>query len=184
MHYQKKAGRFVSMQLPVTYYSQYDQEIPEEWKKRSCGIVALRMALSLRKEASVQSSWGLVQEGLSGGAYKDGVGWKHDGLVQLAKKHGAHAFRREFRSWFLKTFYFFAEQHLRMSLQRGIVPIVSLTVPDKNDTHLVPLIGYDNTGFIYHEPAAHTPEEGRAKHISFADFKKRWRKLAIFVGFQ
>lgn len=172
------------MQLPVAYYSQYDSEIPEEWKKRSCGIVALRMALSQKRENDIQSSWGLVQEGVSSGAYMEGVGWKHAGLVDLAKKHGAQAFRREFRSWFLKTFYFLAEQHLVMSLKRGVVPIVSLTVPDKNDTHLVPLIGYDETGFIYHEPAAHTSEEGGAKHISYADFKKRWRKLAIFVGFQ
>lgn len=170
------------MQLPVLYFSQYDSEIPEEWKKRSCGIVALRMALSREgKNNDIQSSWGLVQEGVSIGAYKEGVGWKHAGLVDLAKRHGAHAFRREFRSWFLKTFYFLAERHLLMSLQRGIVPIVSLTVPDKNDTHLVPLIGYDDKGLIYHEPAAHTPEEGSARHISYADFKKRWRKLAIFV---
>ena len=172
------------MQLPVAYYSQYDSEIPEEWKKRSCGIVALRMALSQKRENDIQSSWGLVQEGVSSGAYIEGVGWKHAGLVDLAKKHGAQAFRREFRSWFLKTFYFLAEQHLVMSLKRGVVPIVSLTVPDKNDTHLVPLIGYNETGFIYHEPAAYTSEEGSEKHISYADFKKRWRKLAIFVGFQ
>ena len=167
--------------LNVPYHSQYDPSIPEEWRPRSCGIAALHMALSV-KHPGVCQTWDLIQEGLAVGAYKQGVGWVHSGLVNLAKAHNATGtYRKEFRSWFWKTFSGASTYYLMRALKNGKVPIVSLTVAGKTDTHLVPLIGYDNTGFYYHEPAAHSEAEGASHFISYTDFCIRFRRLAIFV---
>lgn len=173
--------------MEVPYYSQYAEGIPEDWRIRSCGIVALRMAIEATTSARLgmggTGSWGLVEEGRALGAYKEGVGWIHSGLIRLAQKYGATAsYRMEFRSWFWRSFYFLSQRFLKRALDKGQVPIVSVTVPGKNDTHLVPLVGYDAVGFLYHEPAASTETEGKWQRMTYRDFKNRWRRLALFIA--
>lgn len=188
------------MRHEVPYVSQYDESIPEEWRQRSCGIAALRMALGAALPGQpLPTVPELIEEGVRMGAYVEGVGWRHDGLVQLAQHYGAHAFRREYRfraqrfvppqiqDLFSYAQFLWGFAALHSAVSRGVVPIVSVTVPGKRDTHLVPLVGYGEeqgtTGFYYHEPAVEPgAADAQFRFLSLEEFYMRWRRLAIFVA--
>lgn len=187
-----------SVRNAVPYHSQHDTSIPDEWRKRSCGVTALWMALTHNTKTGVPTVAALIEEGVASGAYLPNVGWRHDGLVALAKAHGKYAWRREFRvrarsrlpkvligafNWFLLRWGMYT---LVRAIRAGVVPIVSVTVPDKEDTHLMPLVGFSKEHgthvLYYHEPAA-LPEtqDGAGRSIELSEFMRRWRRLALFV---
>ena len=166
------------MQNSVPYFSQYDTTIPEEWRPRACGVVSLAMALGfiLKKEIVAPE---LIEEGLKINAYHGVLGWRHDVLVELANNRGAHAHREEFKKD--RELQVGIEKIKRVIENKG-VPIVSIIVPDMHDTHLVPLTGFNNDGFFYHESAKKSnDQEVEYVFISNIDFETRWRRLAIFV---
>ncbi len=167
--------------MEAPYYSQHAEEVEESWRPRACGIVSLRMALEA-VGGKVESSQALINEGVDAGAYIQGIGWKHAGLVALAEKHGAKAYRKEFRKWYWHLNPLLMQFALTFRMRRGEVPIVSLTVEGKKDTHLVPLVAYDAKGFYFNEPAAKSAAEGARKFISYSDFGLRFRRLAIFIS--
>ncbi len=187
------------MRIEVPYFSQYDERIPEEWQGRSCGIVSLRMALgAVVPHKELPSPAELIASGVSSGAYVAGIGWRHDGLMRLAELCGARAHRSEFRirkyamphvisSWLNKAFFNYGVALLRSSVQKGTVPIISVTVDGKSDTHLVPIVSWGKRegvlGFYYHEPASQ-PEDNDAlyRFMSIDELGRRWRRLAIFIG--
>lgn len=189
-----------TMRKEVPYFSQYDEDIPEEWRKRSCGITSLRMALGAALPGvPLPTVRELIEEGVESGAYIENVGWSHQGLVNLAEKYGARAFRGEYRmrpqrylpnmlkSFLNKFLLSRGVATLYASIEVGLVPIVSVTVEGKADTHLVPLVGFGSeggeVGFYYHEPAAEPGQaDAQFRFMNIKDFSKRWRRLAIFVG--
>lgn len=178
----------------LPFFSQHAEDVPEAWRPRACGVTALRMALARR--AVEVSTVELVEEGVASDAYQEGIGWRHDGLVALAKRHGARAYRKEFRAHqklphFLAQPYEafmrgYGERILRRALSRGETPIVSLTVDGMADTHLVPLQGYGEregeSGFFYNDPARPDAEHGENLFMSEREFRRRFRRLAIFVA--
>ena len=183
------------MQIDVPFFSQYASDISEEWQHRSCGIVALRMALTAKRATGVGSTPLLIQEGIDAGAYLPTVGWKHDGLLGLAEAHGVHAYRREFGTrvfpWRIRKLLapisnWFAGpgiRALRDALDKGTIPIVSVTLTS-TDTHLVVLMGYETgakPGFYYNDSAGNE-YENKARFMDIPTFSKRWRQMALFIG--
>ncbi len=137
------------------------------------------MALSATLKNTDLTPRNLIDEGVREDAYIPGVGWKHEGLVVLAKAHGVRASRKEFKG---EGDFEEGVTVITDVIRRGGVAVVSLTVPDASDTHLVPIIGYSDTGFYYHEPAADPRDEtAHNRFISLNDFEKRWRRLALFI---
>lgn len=177
-----------SVKNSVPYFSQRSADVPHEWRPRSCGVVALRMALAGTASGTPPSTAELIEEGLAAGAYIPGTGWKHVGLVKLAKRYGAEAYRKEFKSKVAGSMFGglllrIGMLELKQAVRRGTVPIVSLAVPESSDTHLVPLTGFTKQGFLYHEPAADGEgESGAYREVAFGDFKRRWRRLVIFIS--
>lgn len=183
------------MKIEVPFFSQRAADVPEEWHHRACGIAALHMALAAKKGLGDISTPALIEEGLSADAYMPTVGWKHDGLLGLSEAHGVHAHRQEFgtrifpwrvRTLLAPTAHWFAGsglRALRRALDRGVIPIVSLTT-DTADTHLVVLTGYEvgtNSMFYYNDPAK-DEENGADRSMDTATFAKRWRQMALFIG--
>ncbi|HET8581104.1 MAG TPA: C39 family peptidase [Candidatus Paceibacterota bacterium] len=169
------------MQLPVPFFSQQAGDIPEEWHSRACGVAALSMALAYAgADAPVPA---LIDEGVAAGAYRAGRGWQHAGLAELALRHGARAWRREYKwNGLARPFAMpFALSALRHALKRGIVPIVSLTTSTE-DTHLVTLTGFGREGWRYNDPAKRSEREGKDLVMSTKEFARRFRKLAIFIA--
>ena len=163
----------------VPYFSQYDTSIPKKWQPRACGIAALWMALSTTSRETIPSVSELIQEGVAGSAYAPGIGWKHDELVLLAKKHGSRTRRNEYKK---QNEFTKGVNTIKKTIDRGGVPIVSITVPGVRHTHLVPLVGYDDKNVFYHEPARKKKgQKVKGIALSWSEFAERWRRLVIFI---
>lgn len=68
------------------------------WKYRACGVATLKMMLVYQnKDLNRISLDELIREGVELGAYVEDVGWRHQGLVDLAQKYGVSlTFQKEF----------------------------------------------------------------------------------------
>jgi len=188
------------IKLDVPHYSQQEDVVDESWKSRSCGIVSLAMAMKYFG-VDFQDIDSLIQEGLIIGAYEDGVGWKHDGLISLAHNHGLFGYREEFRSivvdivnklfspnHFEEKLFEYGVAKISHNIERNMPVIVSLdkNMFGSNDSHLVPITGTEKdggviSGFYYHEPNPKDNNEPSHRFIDIDTFKKHWRKMAIFV---
>lgn len=183
--------------LDVPFLAQYANDVPAEWQKRVCGIVSLRMALLylLRTEISaVPSAAELIHEAEVIKGWSP-YGLSHDAVVRMAHNHGVAAYREEFRSVAIDHISnetvegplaaqvaLYGLRKLHDALRAGYVPIVSVTVDGKSDTHLVPLIGFNADGWYYHDPAEYDASPGAQVFISNTEFERRFRKLVIFIG--
>lgn len=59
----------------------------ESWSGRGCGIASLRMVLEdLGCTCGRQGE--MISQGLAAGAYKEGVGWIHGKLAEMAGDYG------------------------------------------------------------------------------------------------
>ncbi|MCC6405415.1 MAG: C39 family peptidase [Candidatus Yanofskybacteria bacterium] len=76
----------------VPFSSQYTDLGDHEWRARGCGITALKMVMDFWHLRDTRSRTAAVDEllerGRAIGAYVQGVGWSHRGLVNLARAYG------------------------------------------------------------------------------------------------
>ena len=172
--------------LNAPYYSQWRDVKDADWQYRSCGIASLKMAMDFFGNADGNLSLdGLIKEGLSLSAYKPNVGWIHDGLVLIAKKHGfENSFRKEWPN-----------VESSVSNKNGVGIIVSIleenipvlaSVKSGTGGHLILLIGFKKegdalNGFYYHDPDAKKTSEGMNKFIPAKDFLGLWKGRIIVV---
>jgi hypothetical protein len=160
----------------VPFHSQHGEAVPEEWRWRACGIACLKTVIDMYSSVPVAIST-LIDEGVREEAYLEGVGWKHDGLVELAKLHGVRASRDEFKGSIQKGIAVIKEH-----LKNGGFVMASVATEHENQKtfHLVLLIAVDKNGFYYNDSAKKSAEDGQGIYISFKDFQKYWRGLVIF----
>lgn len=85
-------------QKSLPFISQYSA-LPSEWGSRGCGLVALKIALDYFHELDNNNQTmplpQLLETALSSGAYREGIGWSHSGLVHLALGLGYHSWNRD-----------------------------------------------------------------------------------------
>jgi len=175
------------MKLNVPYYSQKIDVKDPEWKDRACGITCLKMTLDFYgKDAPGLDE--LIELGVESGAYGKS-GWIHQGLVDVADKFGLTIESREFKSDGESEL--LREEGIRQiikSLKEGAPVLVSVVKQFKytDKFHMVILVGTQGDektpeGFYYHDPDAHTTEEGKNLFVSIEMFRKHWRRMAIFI---
>lgn len=184
------------VRLPVPFFGQYAADVPEEWRNKVCGIASLRMALAyVLRDAVVPEMTNLIVESEAIKGWTP-YGLSHDAVVRLAHNRGVAAYREEFRSIKVDTaatgvfsesahaeaLAAYGRAKLQEALVSGCVPIVSVTVPGKRDTHLVPLIGFSEDGWYYHDPAEYDAQPGAGLFITNEAFEQRFRNLVIFIG--
>lgn len=174
------------MRIDAPYYSQRIDSTRPEWQWRACGVACVAMVLAHRG-ASFGSLDVLIDEGKDLGAYQEGVGWVHDGLVQLARKHGIMLFRKEFKGD--DEMLARGIEEVIGALEAGRLVLVSAArgFEDATKPHLVLLTGYEITegvvqGFFYHDPDYYTQAAGVHQFVSTDRFKRFWRRLAIIEG--
>lgn len=84
----------------VPYSSQYTDLGHHEWRARGCGIASLHMVMAYwhAQDAGNQlpSLNDLLTRGRAIGAYREGIGWTHAGLVNLAVEFGYNGFNADF----------------------------------------------------------------------------------------
>ena len=88
----------------------------ESWSGRGCGIASLRMVLE--GFGCVCGGQGeMISKGLAAGAYKEGVGWIHGKLAEMAGDYGIFGEAKRGKTL----------ADLQRDLEKGFVCIVSVT---------------------------------------------------------
>jgi len=178
----------MTIQLP--YYSQQRDVGDPEWKDRACGVVCLKMVLDglLRARVSVSE---LIGRGLEIGGYDFDIGWRHDGLVSLAKEYGLEMTRREYKSADAREKEILFRQGVSdivrsLAEKKPVLVSVLKRFRDTGGFHIVVLVGLKTDegvlkGFYYHDSDTRAGEAGEGLFVDMDTFEKRWRRLAIFV---
>lgn len=134
----------------------------------------------------------LLEEGIIINGYEK-RGWKHAHLAILLRNHGLTAYNQEFKSIRVSLVdkLFETSTYAKSIRDKGIAKItktlqsgrpVMLSVSTDKGNHVVLGVGIKEDILIYHDPAGKSKGEGAYKAISIEKFKKKWRKLAIFVN--
>lgn len=170
------------------YYSQYLGVADIAWQPRACGIACLKMLLESRGVQTPPLDE-MILQGEALGAYGES-GWKHDGLMALAKQYGVKLSRNEWRQSETKTPDELNEEGVNFlisELRAGRPVLVSAIKKFQEDDkfHMVVLTGFEEkdailTGFYYHDSAAQSRGEGENLFVPMDIFRTKWRKMAIF----
>lgn len=188
------------MKHNVTYYSQFDNVLREEWKARACSIVCLKMALDFFSPDVIDID-SLIDEGVLLKGWTP-HGWTHDSLSLIAHNHGLASYREEFRSMhadprtgtfsispYTEKFIEYGIKKISDAIENGGLVIVSTyrNWNPQESFHTVLLIGLEKgedgriSGFYYHDPDT-ALEKREGIFVQLKDFLENWRKMALFMG--
>lgn len=183
------------MKIDIPYYSQYSYSIEKDWQSRSCAIVCLKMVLGFYDKNIEPMS--LIEEGLKisenlklKGREKDGYtrefGWGHELLIILLKNNGVLPYRQDFKNPNFESEYItLGLEKIRQNILDKKPVFVSIAKDIKNPQtsgHMVVVSGIENDGENIKSFYINDPENEENKNIFIEDFKKVWKKLAIFVN--
>ncbi len=160
------------------YYSQHLDIKNPFWREKACGIASLLMSMELLKAGknNLPDLNKLYQVGLNRSSYIKGVGWRHTGLVGLAKIYG---FKHS------KNFDWFGDKDpilkLKKALQSGpvIASVYSKYEPGRGG-HLVVLMSLSTTKAIVLDPDSKTRSE-ILRELPADKFLKGWKGRVILV---
>lgn len=164
------------------------------WEKSSCGILCLKMAidgfLSAQAKPLSPSIAEYIKKGVEIGAYKDSVGWSHNGLARLAKEFGFSADNREDVS----------VAELREALKQNFLSIISIKWAfedyrslkekilfwKKFGGHLALAIGFEDEegklkGFYVHHTSLRPEYNWQAKFLPLEKFEQGFTGRCIMI---
>jgi hypothetical protein len=168
----------------VPFTSQYSDLGHHEWRARGCGIASLHMmmrywhALDGRNQLPTLDE--LLERGRAVGAYREGVGWTHAGLVSLAVAYGYNGFNADYApqsptpksaddAW----------QDLVSELERG--PVMASVYAGLDATrgggHIVVVTGVQDELVHFNDPEEMSEREGLrilAADVFLRAFKQRY----------
>jgi ABC-type bacteriocin/lantibiotic exporter with double-glycine peptidase domain len=159
----------------VPFYSQFKDIDSVSWQKVSCGIASLAMVIDFYKPASATPNT-LLKQGIAAGAYDTNAGWKHSGLVALAKTYGLDGTNYDLTSSDSKS----AFTTLKSYLKKGPV-IVSVHYkfdPKSPIPHMVVIDGISSDTLYYNDPASKTGQQ----QISVEKFLAAWKQQFIVIA--
>ena len=158
----------------VPFYSQFYDISSPKWQKVGCGIASLAMLIEFYQPGSVSVDQ-LLNEGISSGAFINGAGWSHAGLVSLAKNYGLKGNVSDLSKLDMDA----ALLEFKKVLEDGPV-IASVRYkfePQNPIPHLVVINGIDKNTVYFNDPAG----SGAGGEIAVADFLKSWKKRFIAI---
>ena len=183
------------MKIDIPFYSQYSDDIEKDWQNRSCAIVCLQMVLDFYKKESKFID--LIKEGLSISedlekkgrrteGYTQEFGWGHELLIMLLKNNGVLSYRQDFKNPNFESKYItLGLEKIRLNILDKKPVIVSMAKDINNPQtsgHMIVVSGIESDGESIKSFYINNPENEENKNISIEDFKKVWKKLAIFVN--
>jgi ABC-type bacteriocin/lantibiotic exporter with double-glycine peptidase domain len=161
--------------IEVPHLVQYYNIDDEIWQGRSCGIVSLAMIFDYYDVKFDLAE--LIQQGLDADGYIDGVGWKHDAIVDLAKKHGFESRRVEAENLESLT--------TELNSDRPVIISIHKNFDEKEGGHLAVLNGYFESegkieGFYVNDPIG-AQYKHKNQFIPAEKFLVGWKKRAIYI---
>ncbi len=164
------------MAFEIPLYSQFLDVSLKDWRDRSCGIVALKMLMEFLG-AETPNADTLIKEGIEAGAYIPNVGWKHQGLVDLAVQHGL---RGERFDWSGRT-PGEALRNLKKLLASGpVLCSIHRDFDPERGGHLIVVTGMENRSVSYADPAAERRDEISAS-VPVQMFMDGWKCRGIVI---
>ncbi|MDO8469718.1 MAG: papain-like cysteine protease family protein [bacterium] len=162
-------------------YSQFLDVREPPWRRRACGVVALMTVIDgyqpLPARSAAARASVLIRTGVQIGAYDPEHGWRHAGLVRLARARGFRARRFDWTEYspaqamrllgeLLKTGPIIA------SLYRNLLP--------GTPGHLVVVTHMNARTVRYHDPDSKSRERVK-RTASLARFRNGWKQRGIVV---
>jgi len=167
------------LSLDLGLYSQYLDVRDLKWKWRACGIIALRTILALYGvdddiPASIDE-W--MKFDLVNGAYKEGDGWLHQGLANIASRHNLDA---EVCDWSRLHNKAALGDFLRVLSMGPCIVSIHRDFNPNNGGHLIVATHADHRSIHYRDPAARTRHD-IIRRITFEEFIHGWtRRIIVF----
>ena len=158
----------------VPFYSQFADISSPKWKKVGCGIASLAMVIDFY-EPNVESVDSLLKRGILAGAFRNDVGWSHNGLIALTRKYGLDGKSNDYSRLGSRG----ALSELKKSLKDGpvIASIHYKFEPSNPIPHLVVINAVQGDVVYYNDPA----DTSGNKQISTSKFLKAWKMRFITV---
>lgn len=183
------------MKLNIPFYSQYSEDIENVWQTKACAIVCIKMVLDylgIKTETQDLIKEGLLiskeleKRGKVNDGYTEQFGWGHEPLVIILRNKGVISYRQEFKNADnSEGLLEFGINKIISNIKAGLPVLVSLAKDinnPKTSGHMVVVSGIDEgKGFYINDPEAKIEVDGKDKFVDISDFKKSWKKLAIFV---
>lgn len=167
------------MRFNVPAYSQYLDVKNRAWKRRSCGIVALKMVLDFfePKRTGTRTLSRLIRARTRAHAYIPNVGWSHAGLARIAMRYGLKGknydwFRESSRSAFKKMIRFLKRGPVIASIYRNLNPNMH--------GHLVVITGFQKNIVYYHDPDSKA-RNAIPRKVPLKKFLRGWKRRIIVV---
>ncbi len=161
--------------LEIPHWGQFIDVSDPIWQGRSCGIVSLAMILDYYNIPFDIKK--LINKGLEIGGYLEGVGWKHQGIVDLAKLYGLQAERIENEKI----------KNMIKSIDKEEPVIISIHkhFDVKNEGHLAVLTGYfkedDKIVTLFVNDPFGNPYKYKNHLVKYDKFIEGWKKRAIYL---
>lgn len=175
----------ISMQIihPINLLSQIRDIKSRAWKRRACGIVSLCMVMNhYAKHISKQSLQSLIDRGVTIGAYKPGIGWTHQGLLNIAQEYGFIGERFDYAHTEPQE----ALQLLLSHVQYGpVIASIHKGFNPKNGGHLIVVNGYTTTDAgttIYIVDPMSKKKKRNVRLVSQNMFINGWKKRFIVIS--
>lgn len=167
------------MHFSVPAYSQYLDVRNCAWKRRSYGIVALKMVMDYYepRRAAARSLPHLIRARTRAHALVRNKGWSHAGLARIAKQYGFHGENYDWckqspREAFRKFKKHLARGPMLASIYRGLKP--------NAHGHLVVITGFKEGVVYYHDPDSRTRHD-IARRATLAKFLKGWKRRIVVI---
>lgn len=166
------------------FISQYS--LREEWAYRGCGLVSLKMVFDHFNRRDPRNLTVPMEELLRSaillGAYREGIGWIHTGLVEVAISLGYDAFNRDLpkeRPGILPDDSLLI---LTEDIARGpvLVSVWKNYDPEQKGGHIVVAYGINEERVLILDPEKQREQEGKLE-LSKKDFLKGYKMRSICV---
>ncbi len=180
-----------SIPTPATMYDLLNYDIPlisqrsiklkndgGPWHNRACGIVSLAMVMkyyepSLKTELLIEE---LIKKGEKD-FYIKGIGWKHDGIIELAKEYGFAGKKFDVSDLNNKN----AIEKLYLIMNIGpVIASIYKDLKQNNKGHLIVISGFKKNTISFNDPNV---EENKKlpKKTSLNEFNQGWKKRFIII---
>ena len=169
------------MLFDVPFVSQYADLGRHEWRARGCGIASLKMVLDFYGTHILLEE--LLSVGLELGAYREGIGWSHGGLVSIAERYGYRGYNADWgpKSSNPKTAPG-AWDALMSELAHGPV-LASVHAgfdAERPGGHIVAITGYADGLVLLNDPEQMHEREGR-RALALDAFLKAFKRRYIVI---
>ena len=131
--------------IELSVYDQWKDTGNDNWVGKSCSICSLKTMLVFKDSKNSELKiTKLIQEGLDADGYAEGIGWKHQGLVDIARNHGIELkFQKQFFTGEGKTG---GLDFINKILLKRQPVMASIMNRNKDGGHMVVVHGFQDKG--------------------------------------